>query len=147
MDDQLEPNIARSAPEIDAVSEAAPAADARAAQPYPYVRRRPAHRNVGTVSDYDDAGEITSANTTHDSGYTNRGSLMSGDSYRRSRADAQKLRRDLHYGQYLEIPKGRRDIFVKHERVARIKAFLAIVVVVAILALAFRFMSSYIQIN
>ena len=117
------------------------------AQPAPYVRQRPAHRSVGTVSDYDDAGEASPAQTAHDSGYTNRGSLMSGGAYRRSRSDAKKLRRDLHYGQYLEIPKGRRDIFVKHERATRIKTFLALVVVIAVLAVVVYFLWHFMQTN
>ena len=172
MDDQHETNIARNVPEIDVPSEAAAAPAAAPAyqtqaqaqaqpqfqqqaqpqaeaqpQPAPYVRQRPAHRSVGTVSDYDDAGEAAPAQTAHDSGYTNRGSLMSGGAYRRSRSDAKKLRRDLHYGQYLEIPKGRRDIFVKHERATRIKTFLALVVVIAVLAVVVYFLWHFMQTN
>lgn len=168
MDDQRETNVARNVPEIDVPSEAAaapaaaPAYQAQAqpqpqpqfqaqpqaeaqAQHAPYVRQRPAHRSVGTVSDYDDAGEAAPAQTAHDSGYTNRGSLMSGGAYRRSRSDAKKLRRDLHYGQYLEIPKGRRDIFVKRERATRIKTFLALVVVIAVLAIVVYFLWHFMQ--
>jgi hypothetical protein len=170
MDDQRETNAARNVPEIDVPSEAAaapaaaPAYQAQAqpqpqpqfqaqpqaetqAQHAPYVRQRPAHRSVGTVSDYDDAGEAAPAQTAHDSGYTNRGSLMSGGAYRRSRSDAKKLRRDLHYGQYLEIPKGRRDIFVKRERATRIKTFLALVVVIAVLAIVVYFLWHFMQTN
>ena len=143
MDDQLETNAANTVPEVDASAQAS----APQPQPAPYVRQRPAHRSVGTVSDYDEAGEAAPARTAHDSGYTNRGSLVSGGAYRRSRSDAEKLRCDLHYGQYLEIPKGRRDIFVKRERNARIKTALALVVVIAVLAVVVFFMWNYMQTN
>lgn len=154
MDDQLEPNAANAVPEVDAPAQA-PAPQAAQQQtapqpqaaPAPYVRQRPAHRSVGTVSDYDEAGEAAPARTAHDSGYTNRGSLVSGGAYRRSRSDAEKLRRDLHYGQYLEIPKGRRDIFVKRERTTRIKTALALIVVIAVLAIVVYFMWHYMQTN
>ena len=62
-------------------------------------------------------------------------------------ADAEKLRRDLHYGQYLEIPKGRRDIFVKRERSSNIKTFLVLVLVLAILAVVVYFVWQYMQTN
>ncbi len=165
MDNQHDIDVAKAVPEIDvpapapadvttvpdpAVPEVDPQAPAQAQaqpQPAPYVRQRPAHRNVGTVSDYDESGEAAPAQTAHDSGYTNRGSLVSGGAYRRSRSDAKKLRRDLHYGQYLEIPKGRRDIFVKRERTTRIKTALALIVVIAVLAVVVHFMWGYMQAN
>ncbi len=162
MDDQLESNVENAAPKVNAPAQVAgepqaqtqtPATPAPQPAPQstsqhaPYVRQRPAHRSVGTVSDYDDAGEAAPARTAHDSGYTNRGSLVSGGAYRRSRSDAKKLRRDLQYGQYLEIPKGRRDIFVKRERTARIKTALALVVVIAILAVVVFFMWGFMQTN
>ena len=142
--------VTGAAPQQQAIPQTQTTAQTQAqpqVQHAPYVRQRPAHRSVGTVSDYDDAGEVAPTQMAHDSGYTNRGSLMSGGAYRRSRSDAKKLRRDLHYGQYLEIPKGRRDIFVKRERTTRIKTFLALVVVVVVLAVVVYFMWHYMQSN
>lgn len=133
--------------EIDAAPAAASASEAPSRPATaPYVRQRPAHRNVGTLNGLDE-DEETPARIAHDSGYTNRGSLMSGGSYRRSRSDAQKLRRDLQYGQYLEIPKGRRDIFVKRERRSNAKTFLALVAILAILAVVVYFVWHYMQTN
>ena len=81
----------------------------------PYVRQRPAHRSVEPIDDLaqepDEAGYVT-----HDSDFTVPGGAISGRAYRRSRAEGAQLRRDLHYGQYLEIPKGRRDIIASRER-------------------------------
>ena len=71
---------------------------------------------------------------------------MGGRSYRRSREQGEQLRRDLHYGQYLEILKGRRDIFVSRERKSRRRSLIACIVVLVILAVVvfflWEFMSS-----
>ncbi len=115
-----------------APSQAPAAAPAPARTTTPYMRQRPSHQSMGTIDDYaNEKDEIP--NVTHDSGYTNPGNPMTGRSYKRSRAQGEQLRRDLHYGQYLEIPKGRRDIFVSREKNARIKTIVALVVVLAVL--------------
>ena len=112
----------------------------------PYVRQRPAHRSVEPIDDFtDEEGEP--AEVAHDSGYTIGGGAFSGRGYRRSRAEGQQLRRDLHYGQYLEIPKGRRDIFVSRERKTRIKTALALMAVLAVLAIVVYFLWGYMQTN
>lgn len=112
--------------------QAAPAPAAPAAEPAPYVRQRAQHRSVDPIDDFA-AGDIAPEATTHDSDYVgSRG--MGGRSYRRSREQGEQLRRDLHYGQYLEIPKGRRDIFVSRERKSRRRSLIACIVVLAILA-------------
>lgn len=114
--------------------------------PAPYVRQRPAHRSVEPIDDLAE-DEEASIPMTHDSGYTVRGSALSGRAYKRSRAEGQQLRRDLHYGQYLEIPKGRRDIFVSRERKTRVKTFIALVAVLALLAVVTYFAWGYMQTN
>ena len=112
----------------------------------PYVRQRPAHRSVEPIDDLaqepDDAGYVT-----HDSDFTVPGGAISGRAYRRSRAEGAQLRRDLHYGQYLEIPKGRRDIFASRERRTRIKTAVALFVVLAVLAVVVFFVWEYMQAN
>lgn len=112
----------------------------------PFVRQRPAHRSVEPIDDLaadaDEPGVVA-----HDSGYTSPGGALSGRAYRRSRAQGAQLRRDLHYGQYLEIPKGRRDIFASRERKTRIKTAIALVVVLAVLAVAVFFVWGYMQAN
>ena len=112
----------------------------------PYVRQRPAHRTVEPIDDLaqepDEAGLVT-----HDSNFTVPGNVISGHAYRRSRAEGSKLRRDLHYGQYLEIPKGRRDIFASRERRTRIKTALALFAVLAVLAIVVFFVWQYMQTN
>lgn len=112
----------------------------------PYVRQRPAHRSVEPIDDLaqepDEAGYVA-----HDSGYTVPGGALSGRAYRRSRAEGAQLRRDLHYGQYLEIPKGRRDIFASRERRTRIKTAIALFAVLAVLAVVVFFVWEYMQTN
>ncbi len=114
--------------------------------PAPYVRKRPVHQSMGTIDDYANAqDEIT--NVTHDSGYTNPGTPISGRSYKRSRAQGEQLRRDLHYGQYLEIPKGRRDIFASREKNTRIKTAIALLALIVVLALVVFFLWNFMTSN
>ena len=114
--------------------QAAPTPAAPAAEPAPYVRQRAQHRSVDPIDDFA-AGDSAPEATTHDSDYVgSRG--MGGRSYRRSREQGEQLRRNLHYGQYLEIPKGRRSIFASQESARRTKSVIALAVVAAILAIA-----------
>lgn len=118
---------------------------APAAPKAPYVRQRPTHRSVEPIDDL--AFEDSGPTYVSDSDFTTRGAPLSGRGYRRSRASGKQLRRDLHYGQYLEIPKGRRDIFASRERKTRIKTAIALVVVLAVLAVAVFFLWEYMQTN
>lgn len=130
---------AASPSEPDAVTEERPA-------PAPFVHARPARRSVEPIDDLAQDDEA-SAPITHDSGYTVRGGALSGRAYKRSRAQGQQLRRDLHYGQYLEIPKGRRDIFASRERKTRIKTAVALLVLLAVLAVVVFVVWEYMQAN
>lgn len=130
-------------------SAAAPAtapAPAPTQTPAPYVRQRPVHQSMGTIDDYANAQDEI-PNITHDSGYTNPGTPISGRSYRRSRAQGEQLRRDLHYGQYLEIPKGRRDIFASREKNARIKTAIALLALIVVLVLVVFFLWNFMTSN
>ena len=111
----------------------------------PYVRARPAHRSVEPIDDFANQADDIDQYVSHDSDYTIRGNAFEGASYRRSRAQQNRLRRDLHYGQYLEIPKGRRDIFVSRERRTRVKTFIALVAVLAVLAVVSYFLWGYLE--
>lgn len=112
----------------------------------PYVRTPRPRITQPAINDLADDDDLATSGYTHDSGYTSGGALSSGRGYRRSRSDMNQLRRNLHYGQYLEIPKGRRDIFAKRERASRVKSLLAAVVVIALVFavgyFVFRFLST-----
>lgn len=112
------------------------ASAAASTTPKRYVRQRPPHRNQGTV---DDIVEDGSAETmyTHDSNISVGGSTpLSGMAYRRSRNSMTKVKNGMRYGQYLEIPKGRRTLFASRERARRRRSVLALLAVTALLVLA-----------
>ena len=128
------------------MSGSAPGQDGTGRNAAPYVRQRPVRRTVDPIDDLEqDPAEPGSV--THDSDFTVRGGALSGRAYRRSRAEGAQLRRDLHYGQYLEIPRGRRDIFAARERRARIRSALALFAVLAVLAVVVFLVWGYMQAN
>ena len=102
----------------------------------PYIRQPKPRKTAEAIDDLGE-DESYSAGFAHDSNIAVGGSLpLSGQPYRRSRADMGKLQRDLHYGQYLEIPKGRRQIFASRELERQIRSRIAAVVVIVVLLLA-----------
>ena len=119
-----------------------------APRPQRYTRTRTPHKTVAPIDDFDNQASADGfEGFTHDSDYANRGSMLSGRSYRKSRSEMPQLRRDLHYGQYLEIPKGRRDIFASRERKMRIRSVVALIAVIAILCVIVFFVWQYMQVN
>ena len=120
------------------------AAPAQTQRRTPYVRASRPHRSQGSI---DDLGQEVEPDYVNDSDYSTRGGIGSGAGYRRSRSDMKQLRRDLHYGQYLEIPKGRRDIFASRERKNRVKSVLALIVVLALVFAAAWFAVKWFQEN
>jgi hypothetical protein len=56
-----------------------------------------------------------------------------------------RVKSGTRYGQYLEIPKGRRSIFASRERARRRKSVLALLAVVALLVLAAMFLWNMMQ--
>jgi hypothetical protein len=126
----------------------APEPQQTAPRPQRYTRARTPHKTVAPISDFDNQANADGfEGFTHDSDYANRGSVLSGRSYRKSRSEMPQLRRDLHYGQYLEIPKGRRDIFASRERKMRIRSVIALIAVIVILAVIVFFVWQYMQVN
>ena len=113
---------------------AAPRASAPAAPRY--VRKRMPHRSQGTVDDIpDDSLEATTY--THDSNISVGGATpLSGMAYRRSRSNMSKVKNGSRYGQYLEIPKGRRTLFASRERQRRRRSVLALLAVTSLLVMA-----------
>lgn len=114
------------------------------AEPEHPVFERPA-RPRKTQEPIDDLSETGSIDAIYvsDSDYAGKG--MADSSYRRSRSGIDQLRRDLHYGQYLEIPKGRRDIFRRKERWSNAGALVAVVFVLAAVAGAAYLVVMYLQ--
>ena len=99
-----------------------------------YVRPRTPHRTVEPVNDLEQDDAL--AEVTHESDFT-VGTLnpLAGRGYRRSRNNMNRISRDLHYGQYLSIPKGRRAIFASREHKRKVKSIVSLVVLVVMLAI------------
>ena len=82
------------------------------------------------MSEDDEASAIDYA---HESDYTTRrGSMLSGAGYRRSRSDERRFKEGLKYGQYLEVPKGRRDLFATKKQQRNRRVAIACIAVVAV---------------
>lgn len=104
----------------------------------PYVRKQRPRKTQEAINDLEQ-DETYAQGFTHDSNVTvSSRNPLSGTVYSRSRQKMPQLQRDLHYGQYLEIPKGRRQIFSSRERAAavRSRAFTAIIVIILIVVAA-----------
>ncbi len=107
--------------------------DAPARKPYvPKVRPRKTQEAINDLEE----DESFAAGFTHDSNVT-VGSLnpLSARAYNRSRGGIAQLQRDLHYGQYLEIPKGKRQIFSSRERSAAVRSRAAIAIIMIVLVI------------
>lgn len=106
----------------------------------PYVRKPRPRITQEAINDLEQ-DETYAQGFTHDSNVTvGSRNPLSGTVYSRSRQKMPQLQRDLHYGQYLQIPKGKRQIFSSRERSAAIKsraitaAIILVLIVVAIIA-------------
>ena len=110
----------------------------------PAVYERPARprKTAEPINDMSETGSVDAIYVS-DSAYSGKG--LTDSSYRRSRSGMNQLRRDLHYGQYLEIPKGRRDIFRRKERLHNFGALLGAVLVLAAVAAAAYFCVMYLK--
>lgn len=100
-----------------------------------YVRPKTPHRTMEPVDDlkHDDA----LADSLRDSDFVLRSkNPFAGRAYKRSRNDMPQLQRELHYGQYLTMPKGGKPIFSSRERKRKVKSAVAMVAIVAALAIA-----------
>ena len=99
-------------------------------EPVPHVTQ-PA---VDLMDEDDTEGAIDYA---HESGFTTRrGPVLSGAGYRRSRADEKRFKKDLRYGQYLSVPKGRRDLFSSKRQTQRRRVTMALAAVIALAVVA-----------
>lgn len=100
----------------------------------PYVPKARPRKTQEAINDLEE-DESFAAGFTHDSNITvGSRNPLSGRAYNRSRGGVAQLQRDLHYGQYLEIPKGKRQIFSSRERSAAIRSRAIIAVIMIALA-------------
>ena len=107
--------------------------DLAPAQRSTYVRQRAPRRTQEAIDDL--AEDDNPVEYAHESNVTVGGSI--GDrKYRKARSEISQFQKNNRYGQYLEIPKGRRSIFAKRERARRRQSAIAAIVVLGILAVA-----------
>lgn len=99
----------------------------------PYVRRQTPRRTAEAIDDL--AQSDTPAMYTHESDIA-VGGVVGDRSYRKARTEITQFQKNNRYGQYLQVPKGRRSIFAKQERSRRRKSVLAAIIVIGILAAA-----------
>lgn len=100
-----------------------------------YVRERTPHKTQGVIDDLNDPNEPAQAAYTHDSNISVGGGAFSGGrAYRRARNDKSGFGSGQ-YGQYLEVPKGRRSIFSAQGKTTKKRNTLLIGVVVIALIL------------
>lgn len=112
----------------------------------PYVRQHRAHKTVEPINDFVRTEE-DEAPTMHDSSFTLGKNSRGSKSWRKSHNEIAQLRKDLHYGQYLQVPKGQRDIFVKKERRSNAGSLIAAVVVLIIIAVVIYFLWTWMSAN
>ena len=106
-----------------------------AVTPKPYVPKVRPRKTQEAINDLEE-DETFAAGFTHDSNVTvGSRNPLSGRAYTRSRGGVTQLQRDLHYGQYLEIPKGRRQIFSSRERSAAVRSRAAIAIIMIVLVI------------
>ena len=137
--------MARAALNPDENASSEPAYSTASAPAAPrYVRKRAPHLDQGTLDDLsEDSAE--SAVYTHDSNISVGGATpLSGMAYRRARSNMSRVS-NTRYGQYLEIPKGRRSIFASRERARRRNSVIALFAVIALLVLAAMFLWNLMQ--
>ena len=67
--------------------------------------------------------------------------------WRKPKNEIAHLRKDVHYGQYLQVPKGQRDIFVRKERRSNAGSLIAAIIVLAIIAAVFYFLWTWMSTN
>lgn len=100
----------------------------------PYVRQ-PRPRKTAEAIDNLEQDDLYATSYVHDSNISVGGNPISSRPYSRSRSDTGRLQRNLHYGQYLEVPKGKRQIFASRERSRQVRSRLCAVAIIAGLAL------------
>lgn len=101
----------------------------------PYVRQRAPHKTQAAINDLSEDGNISASGYAHDSNITVRGGALSGSrTYRRARNDRSGFTGGQ-YGQYLEVPKGRRTIFESRERAKKRRATIGLLVIILALTL------------
>ena len=99
-----------------------------------YVRKERPHKTQPPVDDAA-ADQALSGELPHSPTFSSKGSPITGHVYRQSRSDLNRVQKSLKYGQYLEIPNGKRTIFESQaQKKRRRNLVIAFAVIVILLA-------------
>lgn len=97
-----------------------------------YTRPRAPHKTQPAINDDAADGTYSPEGYAHDSNIAIGGGVLSGGhSYRRARKSRSSMQQGR-YGQYLEVPKGRRSIFASRDRMRRRRSLFSIIAVILV---------------
>ena len=113
----------------------------------PYVRQHRHHKTVEPISDFTMPGEKLELPENHAAGFESSKGSYAKKGWRKPKNEIAHLRKDVHYGQFLQVPKGQRDIFVRKERRSNAGSLIAAIIVLAIIATVFYFLWTWMSAN
>ena len=113
----------------------------------PYVRQHRHHKTVEPISDFTMPGEKLELPENHAAGFESSKGSYAKKGWRKPKNEIAHLRKDVHYGQFLQVPKGQRDIFVRKERRSNAGSLIAAIIVLAIIAAVFYFLWTWMSAN
>ena len=97
-----------------------------------YTRPRAPHKTQPAINDDAADGTYSPEGYAHDSNIAIGGGVLSGGhSYRRARKSRSSIQQGR-YGQYLEVPKGRRSIFASRDRMRRRRSLVSLIAVILV---------------
>ena len=113
----------------------------------PYVRHHRPHKTVEPISDFTLPGEKLEIPENQAAGFESSKGTYAKKGWRKPKNEIAHLRKDVHYGQYLQVPKGQRDIFVRKERRSNAGSLIAAIIVLAIIAAVVYFLWTWMSAN
>lgn len=113
----------------------------------PYVRQHRHHKTVEPISDFTMPGEKLELPENQAAGFESSKGSYAKKGWRKPKNEIAHLRKDVHYGQFLQVPKGQRDIFVRKERRSNAGSLIAAIVVLAIIAAVVYFLWTWMSAN
>ena len=102
---------------------------------------------VEPISDFTMPGEKLEVPENQAAGFESSKGAYAKKGWRKPKNEIAHLRKDVHYGQYLQVPKGQRDIFVRKERRSNAGSLIAAIIVLAIIAAVFYFLWTWMSTN
>ena len=113
----------------------------------PYVRQHRHHKTVEPISDFTMPGEKLELPENQAAGFESSKGSYAKKGWRKPKNEIAHLRKDVHYGQFLQVPKGQRDIFVRKERRSNAGSLIAAIIVLAIIAAVVYFLWTWMSAN